>query len=186
VTVGSATVYARVVPEAWTNPPTDDVAAADERATLMTFLDYQRAILARKADGLTDQQARRTACPPSDMTILGLVRHMTDVDKGWSQRAVLGADVEPIYYGNAHPDGDADGDFHPPTNATLDDALTTYWDVIAESSRIFAAAALDDIEANTRATYSVRWILVHLVEEYARHCGHADLLRQAIDGATGD
>ena len=51
---------------------------------------------------------------------------------------------------------------------------------------VFAATALDDIEANARATYSVRWILVHLVEEYARHCGHADLLRQAIDGATGD
>ena len=83
-------------------------------------------------------------------------------------------------------DGDKDGDFHPPPDATLEEALTTYWDVIAESNRIFAAASLDDIEASSRAQYSVRWILVHLVEEYARHCGHADLLRQAIDGATGD
>ncbi len=174
------------MPEAWTNPPTDEVAAADERSTLMTFLDYQRAILARKAEGLTDEQARTTACPPSDMTILGLIRHMADVDRGWSRRAVLGADIEPIYCGSAHPDGDPDGDFHAPPDATLGDALTTYWEVIAESNRIFAAAALDDIEANARATYSVRWILVHLVEEYARHCGHADLLRQAIDGATGD
>jgi hypothetical protein len=172
--------------EPWVPPPTDDVAAADERATLMTFLDYQRAILARKAEGLTDEQSRRTACPPSDLTILGLIRHMADVDKGWSQRAVLGAKVEPIYYGRAHPDGDKDGDFHPPPDATLEEALTTYWDVIAESNRVFAAASLDDIEASSRAQYSVRWILVHLVEEYARHCGHADLLRQAIDGATGD
>ena len=179
-------VYARGVPQDWTKPPTDDVAAADERLTLMTFLDYQRAILARKADGLTDEQARRSACPPSDLSILGLIRHMADVDKGWSQRAVLGADAEPIYFGNSHPDGDPDGDFHPPEDATLDEAVATYWDVISESNRIFAGAALDDIEAGTRGMYSVRWILVHLVEEYARHCGHADLLRQAIDGATGD
>ena len=174
------------MPEERTKPPTDDVGAAGERATLMTFLDYQRAILARKANGLTDEESRRTACPPSDLTILGLIRHMADVDKGWSQRAVLGAKVEPIYYGRSHPEGDEDGDFHPPPDATLEEALATYWDVITESNRIFAAADLDDIERSERGTYSVRWILVHLVEEYARHCGHADLLRQAIDGATGD
>ena len=174
------------MPEPWTKPPTDDVAASDERATLMTFLDYQRAILARKAEGLTDEQARRAACPPSDLTILGLIRHMADVERGWSQRSLLGADIEPLYFGSAHPDGDKDGDFHPPPDATLEQALVTYWSEIAESNRIFAEAGLDDIEANARAMYSVRWILVHLVEEYARHCGHADLLRQAIDGKTGD
>ena len=172
--------------DSWTNPPTDDVAAADGRATLCTFLDYQRAILARKAEGLTDEQARRAACPPSDLTILGLIRHMADVERGWSQRSLLGADIEPLYFGSAHPDGDRDGDFHPPPDATLAEALTSYWAEIAESDRIFGDAGLDDIEANARATYSVRWILVHLVEEYARHCGHADLLRQAIDGKTGD
>ena len=135
-------VYARDVPDPWTPPPTDDVAVADERSTLCTFLDYQRQILARKAEGLTDEQARRTACPPSDLTILGLIRHMADVDKGWSQRAVLGADVEPIFYGSSHPDGDPDGDFHAPPDATLADALTTYWAVIAESNRIFAEEVL--------------------------------------------
>lgn len=182
----SLAVYARGVSDPWTKPPTDDVAAADERATLTTFLDYQREILARKAAGLTDEQARLTACPPSDMTILGLIRHMADVEQGWSMRAVLGAEVEPMYSGSAHPDGDKDGDFHPPADATIEDALSTYWSVIGESNRIFARAGLDDIEASSRAMYSVRWILVHLVEEYARHCGHADLLRQAIDGETGD
>lgn len=166
--------------------PKDAVAAADERATLVGFLDYQRAVLARKAAGLSDEQVRRPACPPSDLTILGLVRHMADVERGWAQRATLGGTPEPIYYGSAHPDGDPDGDFHPPPGATLAEAIATYWAEIAVADRIYAAATLDDIERGSRATYSVRWILVHLIEEYARHCGHADLLRQAIDGAAGD
>ncbi|MEO8264158.1 MAG: DinB family protein [Ilumatobacteraceae bacterium] len=152
----------------------------------MGFLDYQRAVLARKAAGLSDDQARLPACPPSDLTILGLVRHVTEVERGWAQRAVMGSAIEPIYYGSAHPGGDPDGDFHPPREARLADAMETYWDAVAIADRIFAAAALDDIERGTRAMYNLRWILVHLIEEYARHCGQADLIRQAIDGATGD
>lgn len=166
--------------------PKDEVAAADERTTLVGFLDYQRAVLVRKAAGLDDQQARMAMCPPSDLTILGLVRHMSDVERGWAQRAMMGGAPEPIYYGSAHPDGDDDGDFHPPPDATLADALMTYWAEVAAADRIYAAASLDEIERGARATYSLRWILLHLVEEYARHCGQADLIRQAIDGATGD
>jgi hypothetical protein len=174
------------VSEPSTNLPTDEAPAADERTTLLAFLTYQRAVLARKAEGLTDQQARIAACPPSDLTILGLVRHMADVERIWAKRSMMGATVEPIFYGPAHPDGDDDGDFHPPPDATLADALAIYWTEIAAADAIFADAALDDIERRDRAMYSLRWILVHLIEEYARHCGHADLLRQAIDGSTGD
>jgi Protein of unknown function (DUF664) len=166
--------------------PKDEVGTADERATLFGFLDYQRAVLARKAFRLTDAQARMAACPPSDLTILGLVRHLTEVERGWSQKALMGMAVSPIYYGPAHPDGDDDGDFHPPADATLADALVAYWREIALADSIYADAALDDIERDARGMYSVRWILVHLIEEYARHCGQADLIRQAIDGATGD
>lgn len=166
--------------------PKDEVAATDERTTLVGFLDYQRAVLVRKAAGLSDQQARMAACPPSDLSILGLVRHMSDVERGWAQRAMLGGAPAPIYYGPAHPDGDDDGDFHPPPDATLADALATYWAEVATADQIYAAASLDQIERGARATYSLRWILVHLIEEYARHCGQADLIRQAIDGATGD
>jgi hypothetical protein len=166
--------------------PKDEVGATDERATLLRFLDYQRAVLARKAAGLTDEQARRAACPPSDMTILGLVRHMADVERGWAQRAMDGAKVDPLFYGASHPDGDPDGDFHAPPDATLADALAVYWREIAAADAIYAASSLDDIERRAQSVYSLRWILVHLIEEHARHCGHADLLRQAIDGATGD
>jgi hypothetical protein len=166
--------------------PVDDVAATDERATLMGFLDYYRAVMARKADGLTDAQARLATCPPSDLTMLGLIRHLGDVERSWAQRSMAGRDDPPIYYDAAHPDGDHDGDFHPPPGATLAEALETYWSEIARADEVYAAADLDEIERKEGGEYSLRWILVHLVEEYARHCGQADLIREAIDGTTGD
>jgi hypothetical protein len=169
--------------------PVDAVAAADERVTLRTFLGAYRATLARKADGLTDEQARLATCPPSDLTMLGLVRHMADVERGWAHRAFLGVDAPTIYYGAAHPDGDMDGDFHPPSGATLADALATYWQEIASADRVYASASLDSIGLDARddrPRYSLRWIYVHLIEEYARHCGHADLIRQVIDGSAGE
>ncbi len=166
--------------------PKDDVAASDERTTLMAFLDYHRAVLARKATGLTDEQARLATCPPSDLTMLGLIRHAADVERGWALRSMAGGDAAPIYYGASHPDGDPDGDFHPPSDATVAEALDTFWSEIARADEIYAAAELEQIEGHDRGEYSLRWILLHLIEEHARHCGHADLLRQAIDGATGD
>jgi hypothetical protein len=166
--------------------PKDEVAVADERATLLRFLHHQRTFLARKAEGLTDEQARRATCPPSDLTILGLIRHAAEVERGWAQRSLLGREIEPIYAGSAHPDGDEDGDFHPPPDATLADALETFWEEADAADHIYRAVALEEIEQRGRALYSARWILVHLIEEYARHCGHADLIRQAIDGQTGE
>ena len=131
--------------------PTDYAPQADERATLQFFLDYQRIVLARKADGLTDEQARMAACPPSDLTILGVVRHMTDVERNWFQRSLQAKDLPPHYYGASHPDGDEDGDFHPPPDATLADALAAYWEEIEASNAASAAGALDDIERRDRA-----------------------------------
>ena len=169
-----------------TDLPSDPAPAADERTTLGEFLDYQRAVMARKAEGLTDEQARAVVCPPSPMTILGLVRHLADVERGWFQRGIAGRDAPPLFYGDAHPDGDDDGDFNAPPGATLADALGAYWGEIAESRAILAAASLDQIDTREGRPYSVRWILAHMIEEYARHLGHADLLREAIDGSTGD
>jgi hypothetical protein len=166
--------------------PKDEVAVADEQTTLLAFLHHQRMFLARKAEGLTDEQARQATCPPSDLTILGLIRHAAEVERGWAQRSLAGTDIEPIYAGTAHPEGDEDGDFHPPPEATLADALETFWAEAAAADHVYRAAALDEVERSNRAFYSVRWILIHLIEEYARHCGHADLIRQAIDGQTGE
>ena len=166
--------------------PDVDHVAVGERETLVGFLTWYRTVLARKLEGVTEEEARRAACPPSDMTLLGLVRHMADVERNWVQQAFLGAPPDPIFYGAAHPDGDDDGDFHPPPGATVAEALTAYWAEIAAADEVYAGAELDDIEQNGRGEHSLRWILVHLIEEYARHCGHADLLRQAIDGQIGD
>lgn len=170
-------------------PTTDDVADADERTTLVGFLDFYRTVLLRKIEGVSDEQARRAACPPSDMSLLGLIRHMADVERSWAKRAFLGQSSAPIFYGEGHPDGDPDGDFHPPADATIEEAVAAYHREIADADAIYGAASLDDLvraDHDDRPRYSLRWIYVHLVEEYARHCGHADLLREAVDGVTGD
>ena len=166
--------------------PKDEVAAADERTTLLRFLHHQRNFLARKGEGLSEDQARLASCPPSDLTILGLIRHAAEVERGWAQRGVAGSSEPRLYSDAVPPDEDQDEDFHAPHNATLAGALKTFWAEAQAADRIYQAAELDDIEKSDRGFYSVRWILVHLIEEYARHCGHADLIRQAIDGQTGE
>ncbi len=166
--------------------PKDELATAGEQEMLMGFLGHQRRFLARKAEGITDDQARLATCPPSDLTLLGLIRHLAEVERGWAQRTFAGGEAPPIYHGEAHPDGDEDGDFHPPADATLADALAVYWREIAAADQIYGAAEDLSQTEKEHGFYSLRWILVHLIEEYARHLGHADLIRQAIDGQTGE
>ncbi len=151
----------------------------DERSVLLGYLDYHRAVLARKAEGLTDAEARAAACPPSDLTLLGLVRHMTDVERHWFRRVLRGEDVADRY-------GTEGEDLRPPPDATLAEALDAYWDEIGGVNRILAVTSMDDVAVADPGQHPLRRIVVHMIEEYARHCGHADLLRQAIDGATGD
>jgi hypothetical protein len=165
--------------QAW---PKDEVAAEDEKITLLAFLAHQRAFLIRKASGLTEHQVRIASCPPSDLTLLGLVRHAADVERGWAKRGFAGTDVEPLFYGEANPDGD----FHPPPEATMTEAFASFRAEAEDANVIYRAASLDDLEKSERGFYSLRWILVHLIEEYARHLGHADLIREAVDGQTGE
>lgn len=162
--------------------PKDEVAAADERSTLLAFLHHQRRFLERKESGISDEQARSQTCPPSDLSLLGIVYHLTDVERGWSQRGLAGRAAPPIYYS----DEDPDGDFHPPSDVTLDLALARFWREVEEAEAVCRSMDLDEIEHHERGFYSVRWVLIHLIEEYARHLGHADLIRQAIDGQTGE
>jgi hypothetical protein len=166
--------------------PKDEVAATDELTTLMSFLGHQRAFLERKAVGLTEAQARIASCPPSDLTLLGLIRHVGEVERYWAKNSFAGLETGSLYYGEAHPEGDPDGDFHAPKDATIAEALEVWRDEAANADEIYRVANLDDIERSDRAFYSLRWILIHLIEEYARHLGHADLLREAIDGETGE
>jgi hypothetical protein len=157
---------------------------ADERAMLDGWLDYHRATLKGKCAGLSDEQLRTASCPPSNLTLLGLVRHMTDVERGWFLRGVAGlplSQVEPLYYS----DEDEEGDFENLGSASTQSVFDTYDKAIAQIRDAVADANLDQTFDNGGAPYSVRWVYTHMIEEYARHNGHADLIRERIDGATG-
>lgn len=153
---------------------------ADERATVDGWLDYHRATLMWKCDGLDDDQLRTVCFPPSRLTLLGLVRHLTDVERGWLM-PFLGLEGGPLY---ASPE-DRDGEFDLSTaDASADLArFRSETDAFREALR---EHHLDEVQVGERRTLSLRWILTHLVEEYARHNGHADLIREAIDGSTGE
>ena len=165
--------------------PPDPPFAVGERETLVTFLDFYRAVLLRKASGLSREQLAETL-PPSDMTIGGLVKHMALVENNWFVRNWSGVDPgEP--WTSVDWDADPDWDFHSAADDQPEQLLELYTDAI-ERSRGAIEGCLDlSATAESRGrVISLRWMLVHMIEEYARHCGHADLLRQSIDGATGD
>ena len=156
---------------------------ADERTTLTAFLEWQRVTLARKCEGLTADQLRLRAAPPSTLSLLGLVRHMADVERGWFRRDLAQESIDSIYSSEADPDGDFDN----VETADADEAFATWRAACEEARAILTAHALDDTfpREGTGQTISARWMLTHMVEEYSRHNGHADLLRQHIDGAVG-
>ncbi|HZT97625.1 MAG TPA: DinB family protein [Chloroflexota bacterium] len=159
----------------------------DERASLEGWLDYHRDTLALKCSGLTDEQLRERAVPPSTLTLVGLIRHMTEVERGWFSRTLEGAEAPPLYCSEANPDGDFD-------DVDRQDPAEAYrlWKEECERSRRNAATvqSLDQPAKRRRLPEdrapSFRWIMTHMIEEYARHNGHADLLRQRIDGSVGD
>jgi len=163
---------------------TEPSLTANERDMLDGWLDYHRATLAWKCEGLSDDQLRERALPPSGLSLLGLVRHLAEVERGWLLRRVGGQDLPWLYCTEAH----LDGDFDDVADADVAEAFAT-WRQQCEQARAIAAAvpSLDDtFEGRDQQLYSLRWIMSHMVEEYARHNGHADLLRERIDGATGD
>lgn len=159
---------------------------SDERTMLLEFLNYFRSTVEIKAEGLTDEQARTQCVSPSDMTIMGLIRHLADVERAWFQRVLVGADAPPIFY-SKEPGGDIDGDFHVNETDTLDEACLILRREIETSDVNIALHDLDFVTSNDHhGRVSLRWILVHMIEEYARHCGHLDLVRESLDGRVGD
>ncbi|OIJ27943.1 DinB family protein [Nocardioides luteus] len=169
-----------------TRHPTGAPYVADESTTLRTFLDFHRATLLRQAAGLDHEQLNRPF-PPTTMTLAGLLKHMAFVEDIWFGVRLAG-NVPSAPFDTAPWDDDQDWDF---TSASEDDpeALRSLLrDAIARSNQLIdAAGSLDRIAVGrTRdgQEISLRWILVHMIEEYARHCGHADLMREAIDGRT--
>ncbi len=170
----------------WTAPPVNrqhTPYVAGERQMLEGWLDFHRQTLLGKCSGLADDQLRRRAVPPSSLSLLGLIRHMTEVERGWFRRRVAGEDVGYLYSSEADPDGEFD---HVDT-ADAGQDFATYLREIDLARQAAAGRELDEtfIHTQRNAQISVRWAYLHMIEEYARHNGHADLLRERIDGAKG-
>ena len=160
--------------------------AATEREMLASWLDFHRATLARKCDGLTDEQLRQRSVPPSSLSLLGLVRHMAEVERGWFRQVLAGEDVPDLYA----TDDDQEADFNGTDDGDVA-AMFATWTAERDLARQAAAAcpSLDDVarsKTQRGSEVTLRWILVHMIEEYARHNGHADLLRERIDGSVSD
>jgi uncharacterized damage-inducible protein DinB len=157
-----------------------------ERESLLAWLQYHRATLAMKCAGLDPDQLCRRSVPPSTMSLIGLIRHMAEVERNWFRRLLAGEGDDtagPIYYSDASPDGDFDN-----TDPSAVDADMNAWGrECDQADLVVAGLELDETRHSERwGDISVRWVLTHMIEEYARHNGHADLLRECVDGATGE
>jgi len=153
--------------------------AGGERETLRAYLDFHRETLALKCAGLSDDDLRRRSTA-SSLSLLGLVRHMAEVERSWFRRVLDGQDVPLIW----SPPGAA----YEARDAPPEEAFATWQAEIAIARDIEAAAPSLDVVGVARESgdeYSLRRVLIHLIQEYARHNGHADVIRESIDGATG-
>jgi uncharacterized damage-inducible protein DinB len=151
------------------------------------WLDFHRWILLWKCEGLNESQLKQRAVPPSGLSLLGLVRHMAEVERGWFRVVLLGENLPDLY---TTPEG-PDPDFNGVDGADVAETFETFEQECAAAREAVAAAPDLDLLSRERSertgeAWSLRWILSHMIEEYARHNGHADLLRECIDGATGD
>jgi uncharacterized damage-inducible protein DinB len=160
----------------------DPPLVADERPMLDAWLDYHRDTLLWKCEGLTDEQLRQAACPPSNLTMLGLVRHMAEVERGWFADLV-GTDATWIFC----TADDLDGDFDNVADADVAHDFAIFRSEVETYRRELPKFGLDATKTGRPRgrVFSLRWVMFHMIEEYARHNGHADLLREAIDGVTG-
>lgn len=166
----------------------DPHLTADERTTLTQFLDYHRATVALKVDGLSKAQMAQKV-GRSELTLAGLVKHLALVEDTWFTERFLGGGL-PEPWASAPFDEDPDWEFHTAVDEEPADLLALY-DAACERSRAAtgAAASLDATSvapSQSGERFSLRWIILHMIEETARHNGHADLLREAIDGVTGE
>ncbi|MGW6316394.1 DinB family protein [Streptomyces sp. NPDC055099] len=160
---------------------------AGERAMLEAWLDFHRATLVLKCSGLKDEQLRLASAAPSSMTLLGLVQHLALVENKWFQRVFAGQDLPPVF-----EESNADG-FALVENRGLEEVMAIWQREVDRGRELIATASLDDAGQLSEqeaghvgdSGVSLRWIMVHMIEEYARHNGHADLLRERIDGVTG-
>jgi uncharacterized damage-inducible protein DinB len=165
--------------------------AADETATLLGFLDYQRATLAWKTRGL-DSAGLSATVGPSSMTLGGMLKHVTYVEDLWFSRFLHGRDPA-APWDTVDWEADGDWDWHSAAADTPEQLHARWQDAVVRSRRLvddaLSGGGLDQLAKRSwpdGTAVSLRWILCHMVEEYARHNGHADLLRESVDGETGE
>ncbi len=167
----------------WTAPEIDrksDPSHGDERAVLEGWLDYHRDTLLFKCSGLNEEQLKTPAVAASDLTLLALVRHMTSLER-WLRSVFTGEPELDPYASEASPDAA----FTDVASADAEANYDLYRNEVELTRKAFSLRSFDDMLDEEGETANVRTIVVHILEEYARHNGHADLIRQSIDGAAG-
>ena len=151
---------------------------------LESWLDFHRVTLQLKCEGLSDEDRKRRPVETSLMSLHGLIRHMAEVERGWFQRSLARRHKEVMLQFSTKEMPEAD--FELVADADWEADLKTWQDECDASRATAADYQLDDLGVTRWGEVSLRWIYVHMIEEYARHNGHADLIREMLDGAVGD
>lgn len=160
-----------------------DSFVGEERQMLEGWLNWHRGTLLAKCAGLAPAQLAQASVEPSNLTLLGLVRHMTIVERCWFRQRFAGEDIGDLYVTPEH----ADADFEDVATADAEADFDAFHEEIKACDAAVAGRGLDETFVHPRGDgqINLRWVYIHMIEEYARHNGHADLLRQRIDGTTG-
>jgi uncharacterized damage-inducible protein DinB len=182
-------VAATDYPDVWLDPADDPrdtgVELPDERATLIDYLRAYRITLRMKSADLDASQMAMRSVPPSTMSLLGLIRHMSDVERSWFRRVMAGEDAPRRFSSDTNREGAWDGAVADP--AVVAEAWAA-WEAEVDNSEQFVAKTHDLGTMGRQSdgkSIQLREVLIHMIEEYARHCGHADLIRERIDGRVG-
>jgi uncharacterized damage-inducible protein DinB len=168
-----------IAPEVQRNTPP---YVAGERQRLDGWLDFQRATLLAKCTGLTGEQLAQRPVTTSELSLLGLVRHMAANERIWFRIRFAGEEIEGLYESPEYPDG-AEFAVSDPGQAEAD--FKTFVDELEETRRVVAGRSLDETFGDETVTVDLRWLYAHMIGEYVRHNGHADIIRELVDGTTG-
>ncbi|HET6289575.1 MAG TPA: DinB family protein [Amycolatopsis sp.] len=166
----------------WEGERAEPPRVASEREILTSTLDWQRRTFELKCQGLTPEQLALRPIEPSGLSLHGLLRHLTGTERWWFRLQFAGEDVPMLYYSDEWPEQDFED-----TGGDVEAAWAAWREECVRSREIVAAASLEDTGKSRRdgEPFSLRWLLTRHIAEYARHAGHADLLRERIDGRTG-
>jgi hypothetical protein len=170
---------------AWTAPDVQRVNLpyiADERTRLDSWLDFHRVTLLHKCAGLTGEQLAKRPVASSQLSLLGLVRHMAANERIWFRIRFARAGIDDLYESPEHPEG---GEFALADPATAEADFATYMVEVAEARTVVHGRSLDERFGDENVTVDLRWLYAHMIGEYARHNGNADLIRELVDGTTG-